>query len=40
VERGETVRGIGIAAVVDVDRESDIALAAALTNRPGGDRRP
>jgi hypothetical protein len=40
VERGETVRGIGIAAVVDVDRESDIALAAALTNRPGGERRP
>ena len=40
VERGETVRGIGIAAVVDVDRESDIALAAALTNRAGGERRP
>lgn len=40
VERGETVRGIRIAEVVDVDRESDIALAAALTNRPGGDRRP
>jgi NDP-sugar pyrophosphorylase family protein len=40
VERGETVRGIRIAAVVDVDRESDIALAAALTNRPGRDRRP
>jgi NDP-sugar pyrophosphorylase family protein len=39
VERGETVRGIGIEAVVDVDRESDIALAAALTNRPGGGRR-
>jgi NDP-sugar pyrophosphorylase family protein len=39
VERGETVRGIRIAAVVDVDRESDIALAAALTNRSGGDRR-
>ena len=39
VERGETVRGIGIEAVVDVDRESDIALAAALSNRPGGDRR-
>jgi len=40
VERGETVRGIGIEAVVDVDRESDIALAAALANRTGGDRRP
>jgi NDP-sugar pyrophosphorylase family protein len=40
VERGETVRGIGIEAVVDVDREADIALAAALANRPGGDRRP
>ena len=40
VERGETVRGIGIEAVVDVDRASDIALAAALANRLGGDRRP
>lgn len=40
VERGETVRGVGIEAVVDVDRESDIALAAALENRTGEDRRP
>lgn len=40
VERGETVRGIGVGTVVDVDRESDIALAAALANEPGGERRP
>lgn len=30
VERGETVRGISIEEVVDVDRASDIALAEAL----------
>jgi NDP-sugar pyrophosphorylase family protein len=41
VERGETVRGISIKEVVDVDRASDIALAESLSDRrsnglPGG----
>ncbi len=33
VERGETVRGISIEEVVDVDRASDIALAESLASR-------
>ena len=33
VERGETVRGISIEEVVDVDRASDIALAESLAAR-------
>jgi NDP-sugar pyrophosphorylase family protein len=33
VERGETVRGISIEEVVDVDRATDIALAESLAAR-------
>ena len=35
VERGETVRAMSIEAVVDVDRQADVALAAALAHRTG-----
>lgn len=39
VERGETVRAMSIEAVVDVDRQVDVALASALANRTSGDGR-
>lgn len=35
VERGETVRAMSIEAVVDVDRQADVALASALAHRTG-----
>jgi NDP-sugar pyrophosphorylase family protein len=35
VERGESVYGVVVPAVVDVDRASDVALAEALAGAPG-----